>query len=116
MSIKVPSNPNQSMVDDTVHKARKVLGNELLEPSDFGMRKAETGVKSSVPAEHSLGLPSTVVLMCLVTPVHATVPWVLRGLCGSWGRDPWGECFSPELVRARHPHRIRAVGVVAGEE
>lgn len=73
-----------------MHKARKVLGNELLEPSDFGMRKAKTGVRSIVLAEHSLGLPSTVVLMCPVTAVHTTVPWALHGLCGSSGGDPWG--------------------------
>lgn len=98
----------------TVHKAWEVLGNGLLEPSDCGMRKAETGVKGSVSAEQK---PGAAKHSGADVPCDTSAHKCLQALRGFWGR--WrlrGECFRPELMRARHPHRIRVVGVVAAEE
>lgn len=62
-----------------------MLGNGLLEPSDFGMRKAETGVKGSVSAEQKPGTAkhSGADVPC-DTSAHRCLQ-ALRGFCGRWG-------------------------------
>ncbi|RMB96786.1 hypothetical protein DUI87_26852 [Hirundo rustica rustica] len=60
--------PGWSARDNYGKKKRRTREKQQDSNSDLGMRKAKTGVKGSVPAEHSLPL-STVVLMSPVTPV-----------------------------------------------